>query len=178
MVTTVKPSIGYFMQIYAKRLTSGGWLTLVEVVLGGDFNLVPNNTIDRLPSRGQLLDDTFDALVSSTNLVDCWRLRNNDTRQYTWFNASNNGQCSRLDYWLIPYNWINNISECQISASPLTDHCALCLTLNNNKSRPTTVWKFNSNLLRNESFCTQIRRLVTVIISSDSSPEGMVQIQS
>ncbi len=82
-----------------------------EVIIGGDFNLVPDNSVDRLPTRGHhhTFDDIFNSLVSNTNLIDCWRLKNSDIRQYTWFNASSNGQCSRLDYWLIPFNWFDNI---------------------------------------------------------------------
>ncbi len=145
-----------------------------EVIIGGDFNLVPDNSVDRLPSRGHhhTFDDIFNNLVSNTNLIDCWRLKNSDVRQYTWFNASNNGQCSRLDYWLIPFNWFDNISKCEISTAPLTDHCSvtLVLTINNNKRPQNIIWKFNSNLLRNNDFCEEVKKLIVEVTSLDSSP--------
>lgn len=145
-----------------------------QVIMGGDFNLVPDNSVDRLPTRGHhhTDDDTFVMLITNTHLVDCWRSRNHNIKQYTWFNASNNGQCSRLDYWLVPYNWVDNVFQCEISASPLTDHCAVTLGLNINNRKPsfTTSWKFNSNLLYNELFCTDIRNLLVEIDSLDSTP--------
>lgn len=126
-----------------------------EVIIGGDFSLVPDNAVDRLPPRGlhHTFDDIFNNMVSNINLIDCWRFKNpgvnthGSWRKYTWFNASNNGQCSRLEYWLIPFNWIDNISKCEISSAPLTDHCSvtLILTIIKNKRPQNTVWKFNSN---------------------------------
>lgn len=145
-----------------------------EVIIGGDFNLVPDNSVDRLPSRGHLhtLDDIFNNLASNTNLVDCWRLKNSGVRQYTWFNGANNGQCSRLDYWLIPFNWMDNISKCEISSAPLTDHCSvtLILTINNNKRPQNIIWKFNSKLLFNNNFCDEVKNLIVEVTSLDSSP--------
>ncbi len=42
---------------------------------GGDFNLVPDNSVDRLSFRGHhhTFDDIFNSLVSNTDLIDCWR---------------------------------------------------------------------------------------------------------
>ncbi len=97
--------------------------------------------------------------------------KNSDIRQYTWFNASNNGQCSRLDYWLIPFNWFDNISKCETSTAPLTDHCSvtLILTINNIKRPQNTIWKFNSNLLSNNDFCEEVKNLIVEVTSLDSS---------
>ncbi len=100
------------------------------------------------PLEGTITLLIFNNLVSNTNLIDCWRLKNSDVRQYTWFNASNNGQCSRLDYWFTPFNWFDNISKCEISTALLTDHCSvtLILTVINNERPQNIIWKFNSNL--------------------------------
>jgi len=145
-----------------------------QIIVGGDFNVAPDNSVDRIPSRGQhhLFDDIFINLVSNTNLTDCWRLRNPNTRQFTWFNASCNGQCSRLDYWLIPHNMINSILKCEISAAPLTDHCSVTLFLSFNKckSPPNSIWKFNSNLLLNNDFCEEVKNLIQDISLLELSP--------
>lgn len=144
-----------------------------EVIVGGDFNLVPDNAIDRPSSGGRhhTFDDIFNNMVSNLNLTDCWRLKNPGVRKYTWFNASNNGQCSRLDYWLIPFNWIDNISKCEISSAPLTDHCSVTLVLiiSNNKQPQNSVWKFNSSLLANKEFCEEVKILIDEVMSLDSS---------
>ncbi len=86
--------------------------------------------------------------------------------------SSNNGQCFRLDYWLIPFNWFDNISKCEISTAPLTDHCSvtLILTINNIKRPQNIIWKFNSNLLSNNDFCEEVTNLLVEVTSLDSSP--------
>uniref|UniRef100_A0A087XR38 Endonuclease/exonuclease/phosphatase domain-containing protein n=1 Tax=Poecilia formosa TaxID=48698 RepID=A0A087XR38_POEFO len=145
-----------------------------QVILGGDFNVAPDGSIDRLPSGGQhhIFNDIFVNLISNTNLTDCWRIRNPTTRQYSCFNPSGNGQCSRLDYWLIPHNMVNNISNCEISAAPLTDHCSVTLFLSVNISKPLSIlaWKFNSNLLNNKTFCSEILNLIKDISVMNMSP--------
>ena len=101
-----------------------------RIIKGGDFNLVPDIRLDRLPSTRQChaFDETMLELMTKANLVDYWRMKNPTRKQFTWFNASNNGQCSRLDYWLISNNLINDVSKCEILASPLIDHCAITLS--------------------------------------------------
>lgn len=74
--------------------------------------------------------------------------------QHTWFNSGNNGQCSRLDYWLISINLFDNVSKCEISAAPLLDHCVISLSLkfHYNEVTPHPIWQFNNNLLDNPDF--------------------------
>lgn len=145
-----------------------------QVILGGDFNVTPDDLIDRLPSRGQhrICNDTFVNLISDTNLTDCWRIRNPNTRQYSWFNPSDNGQYSRLDFWLIPHDMVNTISRCEISAAPLTDYCSVTLFLSLNKCKPPSnlAWKFNSNLLDNKTFCSEVLNLIEDISVMNMSP--------
>ena len=97
-----------------------------KVIVRGDFNLVPDLCIDRLPPRGQShnYEEIISEFITKGNLIDWWRMRNPNTKQYTWYNSANNGQCSRLNFWLISINLINKVLKCEISASLLTDHCA------------------------------------------------------
>lgn len=94
-------------------------------MVGGDFDLVPDLWLDRNPPRSRChkYDDLIVKLMNNANLSDYWRMKNPEIRQFTWFNASGNGQRSRLDYWLITY-----IKRCSISVSPLTDHCVITLS--------------------------------------------------
>ncbi|TRY55366.1 hypothetical protein DNTS_019038, partial [Danionella cerebrum] len=100
----------------------GEWKRVFEtdkVVIGGDFNLVPDKWIDRYPPKGQShnYEDIITKFIANWDLIDFWRSNNSDSRQYTWFNSANNGQCSRLDYWLLSTNLISKVSR--ITAVPL-----------------------------------------------------------
>lgn len=143
-----------------------------KVVVGGDFNIAPDPSVDRLPSRTSChsYDESILNLVNKVSLCDAWRLKNPSVSQFTWFNSSNNGQCSRIDYWLVSNNLINNISKCEISASPLTDHCLISLFISLTKVKhQSLIWKFNNNLLHNDNFCLEVRNLIVEIDKLDMS---------
>lgn len=127
---------GYNRRTQNKQLYSSlskmleGWKVTYgtdKVIVGGDFNLVPDLWMDRLPPRGQshCYEEIISEFITKGDLIDCWRMKNPNTNQYTWYNSANNGQCSRLDFWLISTNLINEVLKCETSISPLTDHC-LC----------------------------------------------------
>uniref|UniRef100_A0A3P9JF49 Reverse transcriptase domain-containing protein n=1 Tax=Oryzias latipes TaxID=8090 RepID=A0A3P9JF49_ORYLA len=145
-----------------------------NVIVGGDFNLAPDLWLDRHPPRAQChkFDDLVVEFMNVVNLVDYWRILNPVTRQYTWFNAAGNGQSSRLDYWLISSSLVKYIDKCSISASPLTDHCVVSLSLQCNKSVTDLIqiWKFNNMLLEDSCFCNKVRELITEVNVLDMSP--------
>lgn len=144
-----------------------------RVIIGGDFNLAPDLLLDRLPSRRHYHthDEIILELITKANLIDYWRMKNPTRKQFTWFNSSNNGQCSRLDYWLISDNLINEVNRCDISASPLTDHCVIFLTisLDGRETKINSIWKFNNNLLENTEFCNIVKHLVKEVGDLDMS---------
>lgn len=136
--------------------------------VGGDFNLVPDLWMDRLLPRGQrhCYEEIISEFITKGSLIDCWRIKKPNTKQYTWYNSANNDQCSRLDFWLISTNLINEVLKCEISASLLTDHCAVSLSL----PTPNSLWKLNSSLLDNEEFCKEAKNLLNEINQLEMSP--------
>lgn len=153
-----------------------GWktqFTTDKVIIGGDFNIVPDLWLDRMPPKGNChnFDEIFLDLVTKLGLIDYWRMLNPGAQQYTWFNAANNGQCSRLDYWLLSDNLVNYGCKCEISASPLTDHCLvkLSLSMDRNEEIPNHIWKFNNMLLENVPFCTEVKKIIGEIDSLEMS---------
>lgn len=132
-----------------------------KVVIGGDFNIAPDSWLDRKPHRGQqpVYDDILTNLCMSAHTVDCWRISNPTSVKYT--NSADSNQCSRLDYWLISQIICKDVLKCEISVSPLTDHCMIKLSLKiiqHLKSSENT-WKLNNSLLLNYGFCKQVKIL-------------------
>ncbi len=148
--------------------------TTDKVIVGGDYNLVPDLWMDRLPPKGHChnYEEIMVDFISKGNLIDIWRMRKTNTMQYTWYNSANNRQCSRLDYWLISTDIINEVHKCEISASPLTDHCAITMSLHLGgfEPIPNPLWKFNSSLLEIEEFCRETKNLVKEINELEMSP--------
>lgn len=135
-----------------------------KIIVGGEFNLVPHLWLDRQPPRARChkYDDLIVELINRTNLVDYWSKKPPNSIQFSWFNAPGNGQSSRIDYWLISSPLVNYVSKRDISASPLTDRCAITSSFLFSTPEPglNHVWKFNNTLLDSESFCKDVRQLI------------------
>lgn len=73
------------------------------------------------------------------------------------------------DYWKISCELCNDISDCKIAASPLTDHCMISLNLVTSKqqSESSNIWKFNNDRLQNDEFCDQVKSLVLKVEKLD-----------
>lgn len=63
----------------------------------------------------------------------------------------------------------NNVSKCDVSASPLTDHCPLFVLCTNFSPNLKPIWKFNNSLLENADFCREIKQLIKETLALDMS---------
>lgn len=82
-----------FLSILCQKLEEWKLLYMTDkIIIGGDFNVVPDEWLDRLPLRGHChnFNDSIIHLASKLNLTDVWRINNPSKSQYTWFNSSNN----------------------------------------------------------------------------------------
>jgi len=142
-----------------------------NVLIGGDWNMVPDEWKDRWPPRlnkGRL-NASVDFLMTEKNLSDVWRHLNPEVECFSWFKPNGESK-SRIDYWMVSDNILKYASKSAISKAPLTDHCFIDLVL-----QPTTkhfrnkgYWKFNAFLLQNEEFCNKIKALIRDIEINNS----------
>lgn len=75
------------------------------------------------------------------------------------------------DYWLISNNLVNDVSKCEMSASSLTDHCVILLSLLLCKHEHilNPISKFNNSLLENTDFCKEVKQLAGEIVELEMS---------
>ena len=86
------------------------------------------------------------------NLIDIWRLRNRDKRQFTW-RKRNFIKQRRIDFWLISDDLQDDIKRTKITPAIKTDHSAISLSVNSLKNQPFgPYWKFNSSLLDDDNY--------------------------
>ena len=101
--------------------------------------------------------DCIENLQSELDLVDIWRIKNPETKSYTWSQKSPMVLC-RMDYWLIP----NNLCDCVISSGIIhairTDHSAICLDLGEiGEIKGPGMWKMNVSLLDDENYLNNLK---------------------
>ena len=129
----------------------------IPTILAGDFNAVFDRLLDRV---GSSPDDTSrESSVSLCRLFDLccvedvWRYLHPSSSSFTW--ARWDHSCaSRIDFFGVPYAWVPFVSSCDIVPCPLSDHCALLLSLSIPEVVPhgPGLWKFNISVLHDEDY--------------------------
>jgi hypothetical protein len=123
------------------------------VFLGGDFNTIIDPNLDRKGGKlNKSKQQTFvlnnlEELITTHDLCDIWRIRNPDTRRYTW-RKNKPVIHSRLDFWLVTNFCQDFCTEADIIPSIRSDHSAVTLNIHNfNSIKGKGHWKFNNSYL-------------------------------
>lgn len=131
------------------------------VLIGGDFNLAPDEWMDRSPSSftSHRLNSIIQEFCQVNSLIDVWRVKNPNTNQFSWIKPNGSSR-SRIDFWLITEEYLELANQVLISAAPLTDHCLISLTLTPVRKNTTKkdYWKFSAELLKDKVYCSQIKK--------------------
>ena len=97
------------------------------------------------------------------HLSDIWRNLISEKQCFIWRTKSFKIQC-RLDYFLASQELIPFLPKCDIIYAPETDHSAVSilfqsnqLSNNFNKKRGPGFWKFNTTLLKDETYVTALK---------------------
>ena len=100
-------------------------------IIGGDFDCPLKPEIDKkggITIQRKSVTACIDCLQNQLDLVDIWRIKNPDTRSFTWSQKSPRIFC-RLDYWLISNNLNDLVKSSEIIPAPRTDHDAIWLEI-------------------------------------------------
>ena len=146
------------------------------LIIGGDFNIVQDPKKDKFSNKAQLCkaeDDlksrtTFKQFKEKHNLIDIWRLQNQNTKRYTWSQPNPSVKC-RLDFFLITNNLLKFVKSSKILPSIRSDHSLIELNIRTEgpKRGPGT-WKLNTSLLNDEEYKQKIKSLITEIWDTSS----------
>ena len=131
----------------------------------GDWNLLLNPDMDGTNykhtnnpnARQKVLK-----LINDFNLYDVWREENLEKRTYSWKRKLQSGgiQMGRLDFFLISESLINYSLNEKILPGYRSDHSIISLALQFTKTpKSKTFWKFNSSLLNNPNFITEMKNV-------------------
>ena len=93
-------------------------------------------------------------LCSSFDLVDIWRIRNQEVQRFMW--RQKNPIIQRR--WLITSSIQEDIENVDIIPAIRTDHSAVTMDINKieQKVRGPSFWKFNSSLLEDDEYIALI----------------------
>jgi exonuclease III len=132
-----------------------------EIIIGGDFNCVQDKHKDTQNVKGKCIKPKhLQKIMKHFHLVDIWRRKWPEKRQYTWRQISL-GISSRIDYWLVKQDLQNFVESTDIRPSIKSDHNAISLKLRTGKQKNgPSFWKFNASLTTDNNYREQIRDVI------------------
>ena len=149
-----KDSVQFFRKLFT-MLQTNNLDSEENIILGGDFNCPLNPILDKrggimIPRKSAV--DSIESLQNELDLVDIWRVKNLQTKSYTWSQKSPTILC-RLDYWLISNNLCDFVNSTDIIPAIKTDHAAIGLVLGEiGEVKGPGMWKMNASLLDDEEY--------------------------
>lgn len=134
-------------------------LSNTHLIIGGDFNLVLDPTLDRTPARsvGHLPNSTstLNELTNSYDLVDIWRLNHPTDTQYTFF-SNVHSSYSRIDFFLADFKVASCVTAIKHHNRIISDHSAVTISLDLFEIKPSYSWRFNPTLLFDSHFSQRV----------------------
>ena len=137
-----------------------------KVIIGGDFNCPLNPVYDKkggnLNQRKSVVE-YIDCLQNELDLVDIWRIKNPNTKSYTWSQKFPTIFC-RLDYWLISNNLYDLVKSTDIIPAIRTDHDAITLDIEELETelQGSGYWKMNCSLLADEEYVNSVTEMIPI----------------
>ena len=137
-------------------------------VMGGDFNCIFNSRLDKLGGVPDVRNSAvlvLNAVNTRFGLVDVWRERHKDERNFTWTGKDPGDPTlyirTRIDFFFTckPVNQCVTACDCNSTSYPHSDHDCLTLTMDFEKiERGPGYWHFNNKLLTDGVFQEEIER--------------------
>ena len=136
------------------------------IIIGGDWNLVLNPTLDYhnyKHNNNTRAQDRVIRLAGELELVDIWREINPEILRYTWRRPTPRQQ-ARLDFFLISEELTSYVKDTNILPGYRSDHSIVSTKFDFRKEQKTrNFWKFNSSLLKDNIFVSEINEVIKEI---------------
>ena len=143
------------------------------LIIGGDFNTYLDSELDKrggISPQTSSYKDNLIQFMEEFLLVDIWRLRNQDKRQFTWRGKGRGGIVqSRLDYFLVSVSLESEIDNTTIKPGFGTDHSLINLNIKllEGQKRGRGYWKFNNSLLKDKDYIKIVKETIVEALSNN-----------
>ena len=152
--------VDFFLDMTAKLEEVGNSCQII----GGDFNLVLDLSLDKKGGRQQTHENSRQFLqtwMEDNDMIDIYRLQHPDALRYTWSRRHPSLISCRLDFFLISFSFCDKAEQTDILPGYRSDHSAIALTLHFiSNPRGPGFWKFNSSLLYDSEYVQLIKNTI------------------
>uniref|UniRef100_H2MR45 Reverse transcriptase domain-containing protein n=1 Tax=Oryzias latipes TaxID=8090 RepID=H2MR45_ORYLA len=143
-------------------------------LLGGDFNCVLDNNLDRspIPTDGRCnLGATLAKMLEEFNLVDARMSINPSSKDFTFYSNPHNSY-SRIDLFFLPPESLGQVNTCEIGSIYLSDHAPVYLDLNIKETTPTTTrWRFPSYIIIDKHYKKRMEEELKLYFDENDNSE-------
>ena len=143
-----------------KKITD---LNLLNIIWGGDWNLVLNPNLDYYNYRNinnKKAQEKVLEIMEDINIIDIWREINPELLRYTW-RRTRPLQQSRLDFFLISETLIPFVKDTKIIHGYRSDHSFIAVDFKFKKEdKNSNFWKFNSSLLKETNCIREVKETI------------------
>ena len=141
-----------------------------NVILGGDFNLFFNTSLETEGGNPIFKKKSLAKLIEikeTLDLYDIWRINNPKSKRFTFHQNHVSGRSQRrLDYFLIS-NILQETIRADVLTSFCSDHSPIIFTISfeSNNKRGKGLWKFNKSFLCNDEYINNLRNHISESLS-------------
>lgn len=157
----------FFKAIASKLADEGEGI----IVVGGDYNCVLNQSMDRLPAEKgprSRKSVTVRGMMDGLGLIDVWRNHHPRDRDYT-YSSQVHGSYSRLDMFLVSKADAHRVTECKIETITLSDHGPIKMKINLGQEKTFRYWRLNVSIFNDPLIQQELRdKLKEYMVINDS----------
>ena len=140
-----------------------------HVIFGGDWNFIENLSLDKKGGMQKTWEKSINQmnkLKELYDLVDIWRIRNPDKKQFSWHSNMTPRVFTRLDRFYISDNMQSSIEHASLTPGLCTDHSAIVFHLKCNATiLGQGFWKLNTQLLKDAKFIEEINKTIDQVLN-------------
>lgn len=161
------------------KFISGFFSSLPKVddhylIIGGDFNLIQDPTLDRSSTNLQALSKSakvLDTYKTSLGLFDPWRAKFHSTKAFSFFSHVHHSY-SRIDFFLLDNYFLSAVHSCEYHSIVISDHAPTSVDIGFPSRVPhTRQWRLNSSLLAQAPFKAFLDMQISFFFDTNDSPE-------
>ena len=141
-----------------------------KLICAGDWNLIFDASTDSFGEKASLKRKAIlqlKSIMSNFDLADIWQVLNPTLRQFTW-RRKTPLQMSRLDFFFKANDLQFGVTSCETLCPLSSDHSPVRLKLHADSAdyRGRGYWKFNSSLLENNRYVSDIKNKINELMST------------
>ena len=143
------------------------------LLMGGDFNCVVSQQMDRQPaSKAPLskMSRVLKHLSIESSIVDVWRRKFPKNRDFTFYSNRHNSY-SRIDMFFTPKNELHRIADIEIQPITISDHAPVKLKWDIGHRPTSKQWRLNASLMNDKEFISFITAELKEYLDINSQPE-------